>query len=75
MLYRYANYVGNDTSAATSLNRFGDAAMVSSYAVDALEWAAAEGIVSGRQTTPPTIAPLDNASRADVAVMLQRYLV
>lgn len=75
MLYRYANYVGDDTSAATSLNRFGDATMVSSYAVDALEWAAAEGIVSGRQTTPPTIAPLDNASRADVAVMLQRYLV
>ena len=75
MLYRYANYVGDDTSAATSLNRFGDAAMVSSYAVDALEWAAAEGIVSGRATNPPTIAPLDNASRADVAVMLQRYLV
>lgn len=75
MLYRYANYVGDDTSAATSLNRFGDAASVSSYAVDALEWAAAEGIVSGRATNPPTIAPLDNASRADVAVMLQRYLV
>ncbi len=75
MLYRYANYVGDNTSAATSLNRFGDAAMVSSYAVDALEWAAAEGIVSGRATNPPTIAPQDNASRADVAVMLQRYLV
>lgn len=75
MLYRYADYIGADTSARTSLEGFGDGAAVSDFAVEALEWAAAEGIVSGRATTPPTIAPLDNASRADTAVMMQRFLV
>ena len=74
MLYRYANYAGMDTSASISLDDFGDSNRVSSFAADALQWAAAEGIVSGRQTTPPTIAPQDNASRADTAVMLQRFL-
>ena len=75
MLFRYADYIGADTSARTSLDGFGDGATVSAFAVEALEWAAAEGIVSGRATTPPTIAPLDNASRADTAVMMQRFLV
>ena len=75
MLYRYADYIGADTSARTSLDGFGDGAAVSSFAVEALEWAAAEGIVSGRATNPPTIAPQDNASRADTAVMIQRFLV
>ena len=74
MLYRYANYSGMDTSASISLDDFGDSNRVSSFAADALQWAAAEGIVSGRETNPPTIAPQDNASRADAAVMLQRYL-
>ena len=74
MLYRYADYIGADTSARTSLDGFGDGSAVSSFAVEALEWAAAEGIVSGRATNPPTIAPQDNASRADTAVMIQRFL-
>ena len=75
MLYRYANYAEMDTSASISLDDFGDGSRVSAFAAQALQWAAAEGIVSGRQTDPPTIAPQDSASRADTAVMLQRFLV
>ena len=75
MLYRYANYAEMDTSASISLDDFGDGSRVSAFAAQALQWAAAEGIVSGRQTNPPTIAPQDSASRADTAVMLQRFLV
>lgn len=75
MLYRYANYVGSDSVCyQTPLDTFGDAFTVSPYAVDALEWAVANGIISGFETVPPTIGPLNTATRADCVTMLSRYM-
>lgn len=76
MMYRFAdNYMGSDSVGfAASLDSFADASSVSSYAVDALSWAVANGIISGRNTVPATIAPTDNASRGDCATMLARYM-
>lgn len=72
MLYRYASYTGCDISASVSLNSFSDCASVHSWAYDAMSWAVAVGIIEGDSGT---IKPMDNATRAEVAVMLQRFAV
>ncbi len=75
MMYRYADSVNSDSLACTaSLDGFGDAARVSAFAQEALQWAVANGIVSGRETNPPTIVPQANASRGDCATMMARYM-
>ena len=47
MLLRYADLCGYDTSARASLKDFADAAKVSDYAADAMQWAVANGILNG----------------------------
>ena len=67
LLYRYAG----SPDVSGTLNA-ADAASVSDYAEDALLWANQNGIVNGVGSN--TIAPKDNAQRAQVAAMLARYL-
>ena len=66
MLYRYAG------SPATngSLDNFSDAASVSSYAVNVMQWAVANGIVNGSNGK---LNPKNNATRAEVAAILMRF--
>ena len=71
ILYRYAQVKGLDVSADGDLSAFGDAASVSGWAADAMKWAAGKGIVSGKSAS--LLAPVDNASRAEVATMLMRF--
>ena len=71
MLYRYAELTGEDISKTTSLDGFKDGGEVSSYAVDALKWAAAEGIVTGK--TGGIIDPQAGATRAETAAMFMRF--
>ena len=73
MLYRYA--VQNGMAAVTlkeNLSAYPDAADVSSYAVQAMNWAVGEGIITG--TTQGTLNPAGTATRAQLAVMLCRWL-
>ncbi|HNX99775.1 MAG TPA: S-layer homology domain-containing protein [Oscillospiraceae bacterium] len=72
ILYKYAQYSGTPVTASASLNGYSDRGSVSSYAVAALQWAVGSGIISG--TTSTTINPKGNANRAQVAVMLHKYL-
>ena len=66
MLYRYA-----DSPAANgSLDSFSDDGSVNSYAVKALQWAVANGIVNGSKGK---LNPQDNATRAQVAAILMRF--
>ena len=66
MLYRYAG-----TPAANgSLSDFSDTASVSSYAVNAMQWAVENGIVNGSNGK---LNPQDNATRAQVAAILMRF--
>lgn len=67
LLYRYAG----SPSVSGTLHA-ADAASISDYAEDALLWANQNGIVNGVGSN--TIAPKDNAQRAQVAAMLARYL-
>ena len=71
MLYRYAELTGKDVSKTTSLDGFQDDNKVSGYAVEALEWAAAEGIVTGKNGG--VIDPQAGATRAETATMLMRF--
>lgn len=48
MLYRYAQNKNYDVSGAKSLDGYTDAQSVSSYAVPALQWANAAGVVTGQ---------------------------
>ena len=72
MLLRYADLCGYDTSARTSLKDFADAAKVSDYAADAMQWAVANGILNG--TDGKRLDPAGSATRAQCAAMLVRFL-
>ena len=67
MLYRYAG----SPKANGSLDSFSDAASVSSYAVNAMQWAVANGIVNG--FTDGSFRPDQAVSRQEIAAFLYRY--
>lgn len=71
MLYRYAQNKKYDVSGAKSLDGYTDAQSVSSYAVPALQWANAAGVVTGKSGSK--LDPKGNATRAEVAAMLMRF--
>lgn len=72
MMYRYANYKGLNTSETTSLSKYPDAAKVSGFAKEAMNWAVAKGLVTGDQGK---INPQGTASRADASTILMRYMI
>ena len=75
ILYRYANGVGIDTSARGNLAAFPDRNQVSSYAVDALSWCNAKGIIGGtKEGGVDYLDPQGFATRAQVATILMRYI-
>ena len=69
MLYRYAG----QPATTGSLANFTDAASVSEYAKTAMEWATANGIITGNGSAT-VLAPQGNATRAQAAAMIMRYL-
>lgn len=71
ILYRYAQYKGYDVTASNDLGRYTDASQISAYATAAMQWANAEGLITGNTTT--TINPIGNATRAEVATILMRF--
>ena len=66
MMYRYAG----SPKADGKLDSFSDAASVSTYAADAMQWAVAHGIVNGSNGK---LNPQNNATRAQVAAILMRF--
>ena len=66
MLYRYAG----SPKADGKFDSFSDAASVSTYAADAMQWAVANGIVNGSNGK---LNPQNNATRAEVAAILMRF--
>ena len=70
-LYRYAKLKGYDVSASADLSGCSDAAKVNTYAVDAMRWAVAEGLIQGMGGK---LNPQSTATRAQVATILMRFL-
>lgn len=75
ILYRYAEYMEKDVSARKELDSFSDYAKVSSWATDAMSWAVASGIIGGaKEKTGVYIMPQDNATRAQIATIIMRFI-
>ena len=72
LLFRFAQANGYDNGRRAALTGFPDAGSVSDYAAEALQWAAAGGIIGG--TSQGTLNPRDTATRAQFAAMLYRLL-
>ncbi len=71
ILYRYE---GSPTVSG-SLSGYPDQAQVSSFAVTAMQWAVSTGIITGVTSGGrTTLSAKGNATRAQVAVMLHRFL-
>ena len=71
MLYRFTEYLGEDTSERVSYGTFTDKDEVSSWANDAMSWAVAKGLISGKPDNK--LAPKDTITRAEVALIIYRY--
>ena len=72
ILYRYAVRMGYQTDRTADLTAYPDHASVAAYAKDAMSWSVANGIVGG--TTQGTLNPAGTATRAQFAVILQRFV-
>lgn len=70
ILYKYAEKDGFDLSATADLSKYPDQGKISKWAVTAMKWGVANGIISG---TNNGIEPQGNASRAQIAVILRAF--
>lgn len=74
MMHRYAEFKGIDISRGDNANipSYSDFNTVSGYAVTSVCWAVGSGLIKGRTET--TLNPKDNATRAEIAAILHRFL-
>ena len=72
MLYNYAKYKGYDVTASADLSKFADTASVSAWAQPAMQWAVAEGYISGMGDSQ--LAPQGTATRAEIASVIMRFM-
>lgn len=72
ILCNYAQYKGFDTSTSGDLSTFTDAASVSDWAKESVEWAVGSGLIGGYEDS--TLRPQGTTTRAEVASVLQRAL-
>ena len=68
ILFRYA---AAEPVAEDHLADFSDAATISGYATEAMNWAVANGLINGMGNG--TVAPGETATRAQIAVILMRF--
>ena len=70
IMMQYSKMKGYDTTAIADLSKFRDQNKISKWAVNAVKWGVSHKIVSG---TDKGIEPKGNATRAQIAVILQAY--
>ena len=74
IMFRYAKYKGYDVSVGESTNilSYTDFEEISEYAIEAMQYAVGSGLMKGKTET--TLNPKDNATRAEIAAILQRFI-
>ena len=74
VLYLYAEYKGYDVSIGeeTNILSYDDAFDISEYAVPAIQYVVGAGIISGKSIS--TLNPKDNTTRAEIAVIISRFI-
>lgn len=70
IMMRYAQYLGLETPERADLSGFADADQISAYAQEAMSWANAVGLLSGKGDG--IMDPQGVATRAEVAAMMAR---
>lgn len=74
IFYRYASFKGLDVSERADISSYPDAAKVRDYAKDAMSWANAAELITGKQEGSAVILePRGSATRAQVAAVLNRF--
>ena len=74
ILYRYADYSGMNTSERADLSDFADEASVPAWARANIEWAVAEGLLSGSTSGGQIyVNPTGKATRAQGAVLMHKF--
>ena len=71
MMYRYSDYMGESVSASKSLSAYTDVDDIGDWALTAMKWANAKGLITGMTDT--TLEPKGTATRAQVATIIMRY--
>lgn len=72
MLQRCAKYKGRRIDATADLSAYSDAPLVADWARDGMNWAVFSGLITG--TDKNSLSPDGFATRAQAAVVLQRYI-
>jgi len=72
ILYRYAKSKDIEVSSSTDLSQYTDVEDISDWALVAMKWAVAEGIIQGRTLT--TTAPQGTSTRAELAMIFKRFI-
>ena len=72
MLQRYGAFKGYDTAKSEDLHDFTDADRVSPWAMDAVRWAVAEGLLCGRGNG--VLDATGRITRAEAAAILMRFM-
>ena len=75
VLYRYAQYRQIDVSTGehAALSSFTDAGEISDHAVEAMQYAVGAGLLNGKAAS--TLNPTDHLTRAELAMVLQRFFM
>jgi predicted amidohydrolase YtcJ len=72
ILMNYAKLKEYDVTEKSDLSIFNDFSSVSQWALDALAWANAKGLIQGSDNN--NLMPVGNAERCQVAAILQRFI-
>ena len=74
IMHRYAQYKGIDVSIGENTNilSYDDFDSISEYAIASMQYACGSGLIKGKTTS--TLNPLDNATRAEIAAILHRFI-
>ncbi len=75
IMHRYAQYKGYDVSVGENTNilSYDDFDSISEYAIASMQYACGSGLIKGKSES--TLNPLDNATRAEIATILHRFIV
>lgn len=71
MLHRYAVHKGVDNGERSNLDMFVDLSNIAQYSMESVAWAVANEIVFGN--TQGEFNPKSNATRAEIAAIVNRY--
>lgn len=73
ILYRYASAKKYDvTQGGMAVKEYSDYETISSWAKEAMQWAVNAKLINGKTET--TVNPLDNATRAEAATIIMRFI-